>query len=114
MSEQSWYGVRCVFRNRELGVYEERVTLWRAASFDEAIGRGESEAREYCADLDGVEFTDFAEAYRMDDEPGEGAEVFSLMRESELPVGEYVERFFDTGAERRGRAQQAAGQGEVR
>jgi RimJ/RimL family protein N-acetyltransferase len=103
MSELSWYGVRCVFRDRELGVYEERVTLWRAASFDEAIERGESEAREYCADLDSVEYTDFAEAYRMYDEPGEGAEVFSLMRESELPVGEYVERFFDTGAERRGR-----------
>lgn len=103
MSEQSWYGVRCVFRNREFGVYEERVTLWRAASFDEAIRRGESEAREYCADLDSVEYTDFAEAYRMYDVPGEGAEVFSLMRESGLPVGEYVERFFDTGAERRGR-----------
>jgi len=104
VSEQSWYGVRCVFRHRELAVYEERLTLWRARSLDEAIGRGESEAREYCADLDGVEYADFAEAYRMGGEPGEGAEVFSLMRESGLPVGEYVERFFDTGAERTGTA----------
>ena len=100
VSEVSWYGVRCVFRHRELGVYEERLTLWRARSLDEAIGRGELEAREYCADLDGVEYADFAEAYRMFGEPGEGAEVFSLMRESGLPAGEYVGRFFATGAER--------------
>jgi hypothetical protein len=71
VSEQSWYGVRCVFRHRELGVYEERLTLWRATSLDEAISRGELEAHEYCADLDGVEYVDFAEAYRMFGEPGE-------------------------------------------
>ena len=100
MSELSWYGVRCVFRHRELGVYEERLTLWRARSLGEAISRGELEAHEYCADLDSVEYADFAEAYQMFDEPGEGAEVFSLMRESGLPADEYVGRFFATGAER--------------
>ena len=78
------------------------MTLWRTRSLDEAIGRGELEAHEYCADLDGVEYVGFAEAYRMDGGPGEGAEVFSLMRESGLPAGEYVGRFFDTGAERAG------------
>lgn len=101
-SELSWYGVRCVFRHHELGVYEERLTLWRATSLDEAVSRGELEAQEYCADLDGVEYVDFAEAYRMFGEPGEGVEVFSLMRESGLPAGEYVGRFFATGAERAG------------
>ncbi|MEU9455190.1 hypothetical protein [Streptomyces sp. NPDC048277] len=45
---------------------------------------------------------DFAEAFRMDGVPGEGAEVFSLMRESGLPAGEYVRRFFATGDERTG------------
>jgi hypothetical protein len=44
VSEQSWYGVRCAFRHRELGVYEERLTLWRATSLGEAIRRGELEA----------------------------------------------------------------------
>jgi hypothetical protein len=38
----------------------------------------------------------------MDGEPGKGAEVFSLMRESGLPADEYVGRFFATGAERAG------------
>jgi hypothetical protein len=39
----------------------------------------------------------------MDGVPGEGAEVFSLMRESELPAGDYVDRFLVPGAERSGR-----------
>ncbi|WP_217566554.1 DUF4288 domain-containing protein [Streptomyces sp. GbtcB7] len=102
MDEQSWYGVRCIFRHRELGVYEERVTLWTAGSLDEAIGRAEAEAGEYCAALGETEYTGFAEAFRMDGVPGVGAEVFSLMRESELPSGAYVGKFFATGRERTG------------
>lgn len=101
-NEPSWYGVRCVFRHRHLEVYEERVTLWLARSLDEAIARGEAEAAEYCEGLDGVEYTRFAEAYAMYDSPAEGAEVFSLMRESGLPPGDYVRRFFATGDERTG------------
>lgn len=102
MSQLSWYGVRCVFRHLPLGVYEERVTLWTGGSAEEAIGRAEVEAREYCAALEGVEYSGFAESFRIDGVPGEGAEVFSLMQESELPPGEYVERFFATGTERTG------------
>ncbi|SOE75029.1 hypothetical protein SAMN05446589_5588 [Streptomyces sp. OV198] len=102
MDEQSWYGVRSVFRHRELGVYEERVTLWTAGSLDEAIGCAEAEAGEYCAALGEAEYTGFAEAFRMDGTPGVGAEVFSLMRESDLPSGAYVGKFFATGRERTG------------
>ncbi|WP_327697252.1 hypothetical protein [Streptomyces sp. NBC_00459] len=100
MSESSWYGVRCVFRHRPLGVYEERVTLWTAESFDQAIERAEEEALEYCEALDEVEYVRFSEAFRMDGEPGEGVEVFSVMRENDLSPGEYVERFYATGSER--------------
>ncbi|WP_241827152.1 DUF4288 domain-containing protein [Streptomyces graminilatus] len=102
LNEPSWYGVRCVFRHGDLEVYEERVTLWVARSLDEAIARGEAEAAEYCEGLDGVEYTGFAEAYAMYDSPEEGAEVFSLMRESRLPSDDYVRRFFATGDERIG------------
>lgn len=38
----------------------------------------------------------------MDGAPGEGAEVFSLMRESDLPSGAYVGTFYATGRERTG------------
>ncbi|NEC90876.1 hypothetical protein [Streptomyces sp. SID12501] len=103
-NEPSWYGVRCVFRHRHLEVYEERVTLWVARSLGEAIAQGEAEAAAYCEDLDAVEYVDFAEAYAMFDSPGEGAEVFSSMRESGLPPDDYVRRFFATGEERAGRA----------
>lgn len=98
--ERTWYAVRCVFRHHPLGVYEERLTLWTAGSPDEAIARAEAEAVVYCADLDGVEYVRFAEVYTLPTAPGEGTEVFSLMRESGLPPGAYVERFFATGAER--------------
>ncbi|MEU6356185.1 hypothetical protein ABZ896_43915 [Streptomyces sp. NPDC047072] len=100
MTDADWYGVRCVFRHRSLGVYEERVTLWTARSSDEAITRAEAEAREYCEALEEVEYVNFAEAFRITEAPGEGAEVFSLMRDSELPAGQYVRRFFATGSER--------------
>ncbi|MER7836725.1 hypothetical protein ABTY98_12615 [Streptomyces sp. NPDC096040] len=102
MDGLAWYGVRCVFRHRSLGVYEERVTLWTARSLEEASGRAEAEAREHCEVLGDVDYVDSAEAFRMDEVPGEGVEVFSLMRESGLPPGEYVQRFFATGNERSG------------
>ncbi|MEU4107015.1 hypothetical protein ACGFYT_16080 [Streptomyces sp. NPDC048208] len=100
MTDLNWYGVRCVFRHRPLDVYEERVTLWTARSPDEAIARAETEAREYCDLLEEVEYVNFAEAFLIREVPGEGVEVFSLMRESELPPAQYVERFFATGDER--------------
>ena len=98
----SWFGVRCLFRHHG-DVYEERVTLWRARDLDEAIALAEEEAREYAAVLsspDGRnEYIGFAQSYVLDDEPGHGAEVFSLMRDSDLPPGAYIDRFFDTGDE---------------
>jgi hypothetical protein len=33
-------------------------------------------------------------------EPVDGAEVFSLMRDSQLAPAEYLDAFFDTGSER--------------
>jgi hypothetical protein len=98
-----WFGVRCLFRHGER-LYEERITLWRALGFDEAIALAEADAAEYSADLaDGdlpTEYVGLAQAYRLDDEPGTvGAEVFSLIRDSDLPPGAYIDRFFDTGDE---------------
>lgn len=47
--DEPWYSVRCLFAfEAEHGtMYEERVTLWRASSFEEAIARAELEAAEY-------------------------------------------------------------------
>ncbi len=84
----------------DLGVYDERVTLWRATGFSEAIRVAESEATDYARGFESVTYAGLAQAYRLDDTPGHGAEVFSLMRESELSSDEYLTAFFDTGSER--------------
>lgn len=107
--EASWYGVRCIFAvgwppEARGKTYEERITLWRAASAEEAIERAEAEAEEYAATIEESpsEYLGLAQAYRLDDEPGDGAEIFSLMRESSLAPGKYLDKFFATGAERQG------------
>jgi hypothetical protein len=95
-----WFAVRCVFRTSPNdGFFEERVTLWRADSFDAAVERAEEEARRYAADL-AMRFLGLAQAYMLGDPPGDGAEVFSLVRGSNLDDKAYLDTFFDTGTER--------------
>jgi len=104
---REWYGVRCLFEHRDLDgdapdrtVYEERVVILRAVSFEEAIELAEREGESYCAALDDVHMLDVVQAYLLADDPHEeGAEVFSLMRSSDLAPDEYATRFFDTGDE---------------
>jgi hypothetical protein len=103
----AWYAVRCIFRcgwpPKFAGrAYEERITLWRAESFDQAIERAEAEAREYAVSIiDAPDaYLSLAQAYRLSDVPADGAEVFSLVRVSKRKPKAYLERFFDTGKER--------------
>ena len=100
----SWYGVRCLFQYGPLDPaptsYEERVTIWRAASFDEAIALAEGEAAEYAETLGDVSDLGLVQAYALSESPGHGAEVFSLVRDSALAPDEYLDQFFDTGGER--------------
>ena len=107
MTTSGWVAVRCIFRTHfgEQQVYEERVTLWHEADMDRAIELAEAEAHRYVqrsgAPEDGVlEFVGLAQAYQLDDEPGHGAEVFSMMRASALEPEAYLDAFFDTGSER--------------
>ena len=81
-------------------MYEERITLWRARDFEHAIELAEAEAARYCEDLTDVQYVELAQAYELVDDPTvQGAEVFSLIRDSALPPSDYVDRFFDTGEE---------------
>ncbi|MGZ0146696.1 DUF4288 domain-containing protein [Kribbella sp. WER1] len=105
--DADWYAVRCIFQfGVPAGVggsaYEERVTLWRASSFDHAIERAEAEAREYASTTAGSPdaYLGLAQAYRLPDAPSDGAEVFSLVRDSNRKSASYLDRFFDTGTER--------------
>lgn len=114
MPEETWFAVRTFVANNEEKPwgphdlepgqvdYEERVTLWRAASFDAAIAMAEEEAEKYVEDLGG-EVLSLTQAYALAMTPGHGVEVFSLIRRSELTTDAYLERHFDTGTERQHR-----------
>jgi pentatricopeptide repeat protein len=101
--EPGWFSVRCVFQVNDESpfTYEERITLWRADSFEEAIALAEAEASEYARDT-GLRYLDLAQAYQLADEVDHGAEVFSLMRDSGLQPDDYLDTFFETGTERQG------------
>jgi hypothetical protein len=97
-----WFGVRCIFKDSDAGTYEERITLWKACGFAEAVSLAEAEALEYAEILDGVSYIGLAQGFSLAGEPGHGNEVFSLIRDSSLSEEEYLSTFFDTGDERQG------------
>jgi hypothetical protein len=97
-SRPSWYSVRSVF-GHDGGVFEERVTLWRATSFEEALELAEAEAIQY-ADTEFAEFAGILQAFEIGEQPTHGTEIFSLQRDSELELDDYIDRFFATGEER--------------
>jgi len=98
-----WYAVRCVFRFDAAGdhesSYEERITLWHARNADEAIERAEADAEHYAAETaeSPGEYLGLAQAYWLFDEPGDGAEVFSMFRESPLDADAFLAAHFDDG-----------------
>jgi hypothetical protein len=97
-----WYGVRCVFGASRTSSYEERITLWRADSFESAVELAERDANEYAQTCE-LEYLGLAQAYQIEGENLEnGSEVFSLVRDSDLAPNVYISRFFDTGRERQG------------
>jgi Domain of unknown function (DUF4288) len=109
-TDTGWYAVRCVIasmENKPWGptdlqagqtAYEERITLWRAASADDAISLAEADAEEH-ADTVESEYLGLTQAYRLGEKPNHGAEVFSLIRRSVLDPESYLTAFFDTGDE---------------
>lgn len=105
-SGERWFAVRCVYRlapavptGKARGSYEERVTLWLASSIEDAITHAEVDALGYAKDV-GASYLRLAQAYELEGLPGDGAEVYSLIRESSLDTGAYLDTFFDTGQER--------------
>lgn len=104
---QDWFSVRCIFRvTTDDGgpLYEERITLWRTEGFEAAIALAEAEAAQYADDLGSCDYLGLAQAYQLAEPPGPGAEVFSLIRDSDLESDQYLSTFFDTGQEHQGDA----------
>ena len=89
------------------------MTLWWDTDMDQAIEKAEAEAQTYTSETTWppervTEYLGLAQAHALSDEPGEGAEVFSLMRTSDLAPTAYLDRFFDTGGERQGEVGESA------
>jgi Domain of unknown function (DUF4288) len=107
MREQKWFAVRCFFLIEAGSVasvlsergqmYEERITIWQAESSEEAFEKAFAEADRYAAEASGTELIDYATSYELYDPPADGAEVWSLMRDSWLPPKEYIERYVIEG-----------------
>lgn len=108
--KEEWYAVRCIFRHpprhdmTKKFLYEERITIWKAKSFEEAIEKAEVEAKEY-AEPDS-KYLELAQAYNLFTKTlKSGAEVFSLMRESNYSSKKYLDTYFDNGSEREGKVE---------
>jgi len=99
------FSVRCIFKwspraDQKLKyLYEERITLWQAENLEQAIEFAENEASEYSDES--CEFLGLSQGYTMFElTQGNGIEVFSLLRESNLEPELYLESFFKSGSER--------------
>jgi hypothetical protein len=114
-----WYGVRCLFGHGpseiQAGahVYEERIVILRATSFEDAVAKAEQDAETYASALRGVVYLGLSQAYEIadelaDDPRQECAEVFSLMRSSTLSASDYIRRFFAAGSEHQGSVDEPA------
>lgn len=105
MSEP-WYSVRCLFLHPtektadEDFLYEERVTLWKAGSFEAAHRLAEAEARHYATEA-GCTFVESTDSFHLlDEEIVSGAEVYSTMCGSNLEPPHYFRTFCVTALDR--------------
>jgi hypothetical protein len=100
-----WYGAKTAFRHpslepeRGLRCYEERIVLIRASDPDEAVRLAEEEAKRYASDTG--KYLGYVNVFRILDEIGAGAEVFSAMRSVPLAEDEFVTRFCEDEVSRR-------------
>lgn len=93
-----WYSVRCHFRVDDRH-YEERITVWEAVGFDDAIDLAEAEAESY---PDG-DYLGSCDCFHLSDagmRASQGSEIYSLVRASDLDPDTYLRTFFFTGSER--------------
>lgn len=98
-----WYSVRSHYVSparsgkRWMKTYEERIVLFEADNAADAIRQAEIEAAEYVEDID-AEVLPFFQSFMLFDEIGQGAEIYSMMRDSRRRPDNYLDRYFDTGA----------------
>jgi hypothetical protein len=105
-ADEPWVAVKCLFshpnrvKDSEQNLYEERVTLWQAGSFDEAFRLAEAEAKKYAASDDCI-FVRTTDAFHLfDQEVGHSSEIWSTMRGSGMDAETYASTFCCTSRDR--------------
>ena len=100
------FAVRCLFsfpshaREREGHLYEERITLWEAESFEDAFAMAKKEAIKY-AEAEECVFHFAASAFQLfEGEPEQGKEVWSWMRSSHMAADMYRDVYLVTLCDR--------------
>lgn len=107
MAAKEWYGARTIYRlDRYTSeydstfLYEERIVVTKATSFDNAIAQAEKKTANYAAESE-ITYLGFVNVFKIvDDSITNNTEIYSLVRESKLLSIDYLDRFFDTGSER--------------
>ena len=108
MKVKKWYGARTLYKlsgytsnSSSKSLYEERIIVLMASSFDDAIMEAEKEANIYANTTSGVIYLEYVSVFELyESKIKNKVEVFSLMRESALTPEKYISNFFDTGDER--------------
>jgi len=101
-NSNKWFSVRSIYKHTRFAkqLYEERIVMFFCESIDKAVAEAEMEAAAY-ASMNDCEAGDLFSGYDSGlDVVASKSEVFSLMRESDLEMGVYIDQFFDTGRER--------------
>jgi len=101
MSHQSWYSVRSVFRSdrteegKPRRAFEERIVVFRATSFEEALAKAEAEAKRYAAGSPGCSTLDHVVAFHIhNEELRDGDEVWSCIRDADVSDEEFLSRIY--------------------
>jgi len=107
MADQEWYSVRSIFRSdltedgKPRRAFEERVVLFRASGFDEAIAKGEAEAKRYAEAWPHPKILEHIIAFSIQDEDlREGDEVWSCIRDLDISDEEFLHRVYDGESDR--------------
>lgn len=107
---KDWYAVRGLFRwyfksTDETDCIEKRIVLFKASSFDQALDLAELEARSYCErDPESnfqIEAVGHWRAYRVDEKPAVGVEIYSDRCSTNLSSKAFVRRYYPRSHARR-------------
>jgi hypothetical protein len=101
MATEKWFAVQSIFLIEAGAVlaergqaYEDRITLWPAATAEEAVEKARIDSERYASE-NGYDQIDHISTYKLFDPTVDGAEVWSVTGESWLDPENYVERFVD-------------------